>query len=145
MDSGFVEMLKTHRLSTARRLFVLEQILARAEVRSPGDLVVRIRRVMALDHQSLKREMVRTDQSPSSTWNSHHEYADAALRAHHKFVDLARHIIAAYPEAAAYYLLAPAEQQCNRLRDFAARSDNNFSFEGPGDRQPTEPAIRTNS
>lgn len=146
MDSGFVEMLETHRLSTARRLFVLEQILSRAKSRSPGDLVVRIRRVMDLDHQSLRRDMIRPDHPHHLPRESPGELDDSSLRAHRQFVDLGRHIIASFPPATAYYLLAPAEQQCSRLRDFAARTKKaEFTLDEPTEPGRTGPFARTNT
>lgn len=123
MDSRLVEMLENHRLSTARRLFVLEQMLTRAEARSPGDLVSRIERLIEANRRILRREMIRQRRPQPPSEQSRSRIDDASQRAHRRFAELGRHILQNYSPSTAHYLLMPAQQQFHRLQNFAARTD----------------------
>ncbi len=131
MDTRLVKEFDAHPFSAARRLFVLQQMLAMA-AKSRGDefhalcqVIISIDKTI-LDEEFERRRPDRGDDqewmrlySPPTTADERHQWA------HQKFLDLIRFLLRTRPPGEAHRLLAPALRQVRRLQIFAHRNPGN--------------------
>lgn len=129
MECELVEQVRDHRLSAARRLFVLEEMLANLPDDDSGEIAARIERLMAIDRQNLRHEtrtrryVRRGFDVPESTSVADPDDATRLQRAHSDFVELIAHITSSLSVDEQRPLTTPVHRQLERLRSFAERPD----------------------
>lgn len=142
MDATFVEINDLRPLSTARRLFILQEMFARADAEHLESVTSRIRRLIEADAKILRLETGARRGASLRTMRHdieqrcHDGLEQKQHRAHREFIALIFYVLSSYPSPVADHLLTPARQQLRRLRNFENRDPRSGELHrtaGPGD------------
>ena len=125
MKSPLIQQFECYPLSSARRLFVLEQIWDHHIGEAVGD---RCRSVMEIDRILLRRQRERRRPLRENEFDFLHRRAPLSSldklngEAHRRFIALIRYILRSKSEKERRELLAPALRQLERLQQFTHRT-----------------------
>lgn len=121
MDVELVQTLRATPFSPARRLFVLEEMLARTPEPAEAELPDRLRRLIELDRANVRRETgaraAPADGRPLGCLvDSPAPGDDPHRRAHREFVTLVDGIVRGHFPAAPPSVIDPVRRQVERLQ-----------------------------
>ena len=125
MNLHLIKTFECYPLSAARRLFVLEQILARHPSESLGD---RCRSIIDIDRTLLREQRERQRQLRHNEWEFLHRRTTLSSldelngAAHRRFIALVRFVVKTMSPEDGRRLLAPALRQLERLQQLTHRS-----------------------
>lgn len=127
MERELVELLRHRRLSVARRLFLLEEMLAELPDNTGDDLRIRIEELIDRDrrhqqHQARSRRNNERGYPPRSDLPPPGA-DDSPRRTHLAFIELVDSILASTEPPVSRRLIAPVRRQLERLESFAARPE----------------------
>lgn len=147
MDSGLIKKFERYSFSSARRLFVLEQMLSHLTDGTDDEFLNRCRAIADIDETILGYELDRRRPSPEDNAELSRLYSppvsipDLRRRAHHQFVDLIGFTITSLSPTEARDVLAPALRQLHRLQQFAFRCPHNADDHDPALSEPAPSQI----
>ena len=147
MERELVELLRNRRLSVARRLFVLEEILAELPDDTGDALRMRIEELIERDRRNQQRQ-ARTRRNHERGYPPRSDLPpagadDSPRRTHLAFVELVELILTSTEPPVSRRLIAPVRRQLERLERFADRPDTSRDWTPsvcsgrPFDRPPT--------
>lgn len=128
MDIDFIERLEAHRLSPARRLFVLQQMISRLPASTSKSLRERIEELIELEQALLRCQTDRRRRDDcgrqlQTIAGEGTRRRSLRRRAHREFVVLVAQLLRCYPPSISGPLLEVVHRQLERVRRFEHRPD----------------------